>query len=341
MRVRYFYWSVLSVIIVCQLWRQLALLQSYGETLHATPSLVNYSSAPDILILGVMKAGTTSLYTLYSERSCYSRKELHVWTGLTPSSATDVSICQAYTHLIREPPPVFEECLKVDNTPEYFLSKTLLLAISSREIFRKVALILRDPIDRLVSEINFRNRVGFFTPNMICDKSDSSFWMTEMQRQVNNFDRIVGVEVIARHRMLVIVHSAYDYFLKFLLFHQCITSIDVFFSENLFKPGSLSQRYFMDLLSTPTKTEFPHSNDKDYYEEETTKFSRSSVHNPAQNDEQACIWTTDDIPANVILFLRQKNQFYYNFHDRGVILNALSDEEVKRTLSDENNSLKN
>ena len=109
---------------------------------------------PAFLIVGPQKTGTTALFTALAEHpqiSAPAKKELHFFNSQTTASKN----LTAYFEL-------FPECdrnsITFEATPNYFADPTARWEIYKAELNPKIICILRDPVERFISQyVHFRS----------------------------------------------------------------------------------------------------------------------------------------------------------------------------------------
>lgn len=117
------------------------------------------SLLPNLVVIGVAKAGTTSLYhwfSLHPQICASSRKETHFLSDLVHRDNKNANI---HDHGLSEYGRVFpnwkDEPIRMEATPSYYASETALKAISEFDTKPFVIISLRDPIDQLFSFYQF------------------------------------------------------------------------------------------------------------------------------------------------------------------------------------------
>jgi hypothetical protein len=133
-------------------------------------SKVNIDGLPNLIIAGVGKAGTTSLFTYLGQHRqiCASNvKELEYFSPLRHRGGTLASIdtyARYFRHCCSQP-------YRLEASPNYcYGGEPIIVAIKSILKCPKIIIILRDPVDRLWSAYAFLKSRGRLPKGQTCDE---------------------------------------------------------------------------------------------------------------------------------------------------------------------------
>ena len=200
--------------------------------------------------------------------------------------------------------PVLSEDYIFEDRPSNYVSPSYVdyQALLQNRTGTRVLLLVRDPIDRLVSALNFY--LFHFAKGSKCN--DPKF-REHLQDLITHTDLVpFRSRVRFKEPDDILQLTVYDDFLVDMYEHARDRTVDVIVAEHLFDSSTTVLSYFSRVLGEPV-TRIPHS------------FPR----NVAMN----CAWFThSDIPEHTREFLLDRNKFYVYVRERAVVEDVLHEE---------------
>lgn len=145
--------------------------------------------APDFLIIGAQKAGTTSLYNClkqHPEVSAANTKEVHYFSRF---------YARGLNWYLQQFPEREDGQLSGEASPFYFLHPQSARRIAETFPRIKLVLILRDPVERAISHYHQQKRRGHETLDMLSAFQNESQRIDQAWQRLLRDERISGIKV--------------------------------------------------------------------------------------------------------------------------------------------------